>query len=276
MLDIQNILSQTDNIRIYYQQGTATWQTWRKPRNCSYVWIMCIGGGASGGGGRIGSTTATAGGGSGAVTKAIYPAVFLPDLLYVQPGPGGARSSTAGICTVGNRSFVSAAPLSTSTANLACASGLNAAGISGAGESALTPASAFYLNLSDFISTAGVAGTTTGNLSPLASSIVAPGTVAPTGVSAGGSFNVLDLGTLTTQAVPGGAVGGGNGANGYWSWKPMYGIGGAAGGYNAAGTGGNGGDAIGYGCGGGAGGNGSVAGGLGGRGGDGLVIIATF
>ena len=62
MLDVFNIPSQQEGIKIFYTQGATAWQTWTKPRNCKFIWMMCIGG-ASGGYG--GSNSANFNGGTG-------------------------------------------------------------------------------------------------------------------------------------------------------------------------------------------------------------------
>ena len=62
MLDIFNIPGQQDNVKIFYAAGTTDWQTWQKPRNCKFIWIMCMGGGS--GGGASSGIAASPGGGS--------------------------------------------------------------------------------------------------------------------------------------------------------------------------------------------------------------------
>jgi hypothetical protein len=286
MLDVSNIPYQSDNVNIFYANSTTAWQTWTKPRKCNFVWMMCIGGAAGGQGGVSGSTItsiALNGGGSGAVTKAIFTANTLPDVLYVQTGLGGAggigttQTSVAGTPGGGNRSFVVINPSGSVPAvlNTVCVSGTTAAAAA-TGESAATTAVAGLLSLGTFTSIAGV--TSTGTPAPLVSNITMPGSTQ----SGGGTNNApnsiasVNVGLFSTPTVPPGLSGGGPGVNGIWYWKPMFGIGGTSGGHNASGPGGIGGNGA-YGCGGGPGGVGTnAAGGNGGRGGDGLVIIATF
>ena len=298
MLDINHITTQSDNVKIFYTQGDTVWQTWTRPRNCKFVWIMCMGAGSGGFGGAGGAGAGVSTGGpSGAVTRALFQANVLPDTLYVQVGTGsiGGAGSTGlsnPLPGVPGRSFVSIAPSSATTMNIVCTSGLaNASG--GTPESAATVAAAGLLSLGNFTSIAGIAGNSTaGEYVPLTTTITCPGGAgSAAGVgTAGYGIASVNLGTYSTPAIPGGF---GNistgptpgissaGNPGIWSWKPMYGLGGSGGGgITGSGIiGMNGGNGS-YGCGGGAGGNtnsgvGST-GGNGGKGGDGLVIIASF
>jgi hypothetical protein len=295
MLDVFNIPGQQDNVKIFYARGTGTtndWQTWQKPRNCKFIWVMCIGGGAGGAGGQsTGLSNATAGpggGGSGAVTRALFPANTLPDTLYVLPGPGGnggvGRTSQAyGASIAGTRTYVSIAPNLT-VMNLVCVSGATPAGIvssatGGTGESAATSDTANLLTLANFISVAGQAGASSpGNITPLTSTIVsggASGAACGNGGVPGGNISA----TTISPIISGGTSTSVNGNDGIISTKPLYFLGGAGGwgsDSTVASTGSNGGNGA-YGCGGGGGGMSSgVTGGNGGKGGDGLVIIATF
>jgi len=99
MLDFNNILA-TPGADIQYFSGPATttllqWQTWRKPRGARWIHMIGVGGG---GGGSTGAQTGTTGGGaaggsSGGQTTVMIPAMFLPDILYIQCGAGGAGSA---------------------------------------------------------------------------------------------------------------------------------------------------------------------------------------
>jgi hypothetical protein len=285
MLDIFNIPNQSgDSVKIYYTKGTTDWQTWQKPRNCKFIWMMCIGGAAGGGSGQ-GTTTVTgsqgSGGGSAAITRALFPSNVLPDTLFIQPGPGGiGATGTTGATVVagaGKNSWVSIAPTLVSSMNIVCTSG-NTAATSTTAETAATIAIGGLLSLGIFTSIAGVAGTT-GAATALATTVVTAGcgggAIATSIAATGSSIASVNGTTFVTPTILGGAATGANGANGIWFWKPFYGVGGAGGGANLSGVGGNGGDGA-YGCGGGGGGCGSTTGGNGGNGGDGLVIIATF
>ena len=286
MLDQFNILNQQENARIFYASDTNTWQTWIKPRGCKFIWIMCIGAGTGGGGGGAGGAGSSPGGGSGAVTRALFPANVLPDILYVQPGLGaigGAGSTVAAntLALAAGRSFVSITPSSATIMNLVCVSGTTGA-TGTSGETAATVAVAGLLSLGQFTSQAGQAGTNISQVIPLSSTITcAGGNGSATDVVAAPGIAAIDLYTLVTPSIPGGdqAVPGTPG-DGVWKWKPMFGLGGAGGAGDklVTGTAGNGGNGA-YGCGGGGGGQaagGTGTGGNGGKGGGGLVIIYTF
>ena len=294
MLDVFNIPGQQDNVKIYYTQGTTAWQTWTKPRNCKFIWIMCIGGGSGGGGGiGFGPNAGVGGGGSGGVVRVLFPANALPDILYVQPGPGGAggpgTDGAYGTSNAGNRSFVSITPSSAIIMNLVCTSGTLAAGAvnsgtGGSAETIATTAQAGLLSLGNYIAIAGQAGATGigfggVSITPLATTITCGGGSSGDGgdgSTAGGSINATSVSPL----ISGGVNPGNNGGSGIVYWKPLYFLGGAGGAGVGSSTpstaGGNGGNGA-YGCGGGGGGTSATGrGGNGGNGGDGLVIIATF
>jgi hypothetical protein len=269
MLDVFNIPGQQDNVKIFYATGATAWQTWQKPRNCKFIWMMCIGAGA--GGQTTGTTSAGFGGGSGGVVRALFPANVLPDTLYVQPGVG-AVNSTAG------RSFVSIAPSSATVMNLVCISGNSAAVAAGTGETLATVASANLLSLGTFVAIAGVSNPNTATITPLTNTITCPGGNGGTpATSVGTNIASVDLGTFTTPNVSGGTVigAGNNSESGTTFWKPLFSLGGGGGNSNNAGVGGRGGDG-GIGSGGGGCGGGTIAGASGGKGGNGLVIITTF
>ena len=269
MLDVFNIPGQQDNVKIFYAAGTTDWQTWTKPRNCKFIWMMCIGAGNGGGGMSTSTIAGLSGAGSGAVTKVLFPSNVLPDTLYIQPGVGGVGGVSGGTNGgIGGRSYVSILP-STAAMNVACISGGAPASYNVA-ETVATVTLAGLLSLGTFTTTAGQAGFSS-DVTPLISTITCASPGNQTGNNPGYSISS----TVFSPTIPGGAIGGVNGSPGTWSWKPLFGLGGSAGGGNNAGTGGKGGDGA-YGCGGGSGGYGSVAGGAGGNGGNGLVIIATF
>jgi hypothetical protein len=284
MLDVNFIPGQQDNVKIFYVSDTNAWQTWTKPRNCKFIWIMCLGGGSGGGGGGT-PTSGIQAGATGAITRALFPANVLPDTLFVQPGPGGDGGiSSLGAGSNGNRSWVVINPSGSVPAvmNTVCVSGTAAAvgassGVNGVGETAATTAIAGLLSLGNFISTAGTSSPGAVTVTPFGTNPLCVGGNGGTVNTSGGSgIASVNLGTFQTPALAGGAQNSGvNGDNGVFSWKPFYSLGGAGGGSNNAGPGGRGGNGA-YGSGGGGGGGGSTAGGTGGRGGDGLVIIATF
>jgi hypothetical protein len=128
MLDILHLPKpQNGYIDYFYNTGGATgtfsWQTWEKPKGIGTIVITCIG---AGGGGRSGwcANSATrsggAGGGTGGFNRVLIPAVFLPDVLYVSVGRGGAgggsittAASTTGMAGAnGIASLVCVAPSS--------------------------------------------------------------------------------------------------------------------------------------------------------------------
>lgn len=283
MLDIFNILSQQDIVKIFYARGTTDWQTWQKPRNCKFIWIMCIGGATGGVAGASGTGGVTTyfggqGGNSGAVTRALFPANALPDTLFVQPGPGGIGGPIPG---GGARSFVSTAAATLNT-GLVCVSGNAAAGspaLTNTVETIATVASAGLLNLGTWVSIAGIQGTNLSDTTPLLNTIVSGGgSGSNAGSVTGTAFSILATSysplITTTPVNTGTAIEGVS----YTSWKPFFSTGGSGGGsfFRNIGNGGVGG-AGGFGSGGGGGGaayNGT--GGGGGKGGDGLVIIYAF
>lgn len=294
MLDQFNILSSKDNFKIFYPVDTSTWQTWVKPRSCNFIWIMCIGPGAGGSGGAgTGGATYAQGGSTGAISRVLYPAHVLPDILYVQPGigaAGGAGLSTNGngIASASGRSFVSIIPSSATTQSLVTASG--GTGATGpSGETAVTTTNVPMLSLGVFTTIGGLSPTTAGiigSVTPFVStvsgnaSMLCPGSNGSgNGTSAPAASDVASttIGSIVTPTITGGAAGS-PGKNGMWNWGPIiYGLGGSGGGGVASGTAFNGGDANAYGCGGGGGGNSSAGtGGNGGRGGDGLIFIYAF
>jgi len=279
MLDLSHIPNSQQDIQIFNANGSA-WQTWRKPKKCNYVYIMCIGGAGGGAGGSTSILQAGSGGGSGAVVRALYNAQQLSDILYIQVGLGGAGGLVAANGSAGTRSWVGLQPaivaqnmvIGSGTTGGAAAGGIANTGTSANGESAATQATATFLTLSNFIGIAGQASPTIGtaNVTPLTSQITCAG--------ASGNVNATAISPLISAGVNGsGLTNGTNGENGITSWKPFYSLGGAGAGNSQLGSGGKGGDG-GIGSGGGAGGSASSAGlaGNGGKGGDGIVIIISF
>lgn len=292
MLDLSHIPNSQQVVRIFYSNGNAL-QTWTKPKKCSYVYIMCIGGGAggSGGGTGVGATVLQNGGGSGGVNRALFQANLLSDTLFVQVGAGGAGGVAGNSGSNGNRSFVSFYPNNTISQNLVCTSGANPAvggnlnGLASAGETIAIFTSTAFLSSSNFLSVAGVTAPVITNIvtnvTPLTLQITSPGAcgglITSSIVStAGGNVLATPISPLVSGGTPG--ITGVDGGNGYTSWNPLFGVGGAGGAAATVGQiGGNGGNG-GIGCGGGAAGqvNGGPTAGIGGRGGDGLVIIISF
>ena len=102
MLDLSHIPNSQQNTEIFYSNGiTNAWQTWRKPKKCSFVYIICIGSGAGGGAGTTVNSSGTGtGGGSGAITRALYLSQHLPDNLYIQVGVGGGKDNKQSLSIV--------------------------------------------------------------------------------------------------------------------------------------------------------------------------------
>ncbi len=134
MIDIFDIPNIASSNQIFYTKGSSDWQTWTKPANARFISILCIGGGGGGGAGQngAGSTSRQGGGGGGAsgVSYGFFNATQVPDILFVQPGPGGVggtggTSPTSG--SAGSLSYVSVQPNTTSI-NVIVQSGAAAAG----------------------------------------------------------------------------------------------------------------------------------------------------
>jgi hypothetical protein len=294
MLDLSHIPNSQQDVQIFNaNRGNFGYQTWRKPRKCSFVYILSIDGGSGGNFGELagvgGSASGGFGGGGGSVTRALINSGFVPDILYIKVGKGGIGGTFGSPAGTGESSGVYLLSNVSSQATLNKASsflgGSSSADLfTGGGASIL--ANNFFFGLTNIISLAGRnpfanGAFSPGSIDPFLSQIVTAG--CPGGgfftdaiPNAGGGFNASSI----SQAIPGGAPGtvGANGANGYTSWKPFFSLGGAGGGASvvAGGQGGKGGNG-GIGTGGGGGGaslNGTR--GNGGDGGDGIVIIISF
>jgi hypothetical protein len=310
MLDL-NHLPKTGNGNIdyfYSTGGSNSWVTWEKPRGIHTIVITCIGGG---GGGRSGWCTTSAirsgggGGGSGGFSRLLIPAVFLPDVLYISVGRGGAggaaatATGSANIGFDGSFSSVNIAPTNSAiyivcyaNAGAGAVVGSSTTGTAGSGGAAAVQTTALMSGLGQFFALGGQTGATgpTGNPTTLA--YPTTGLLLSGGGCGGGGVNNVG-GSITTPTqslfslIPtrnGGNLGSiaGPGADGISLSQPLMSIGGCGGGSSNSttpglGSGGRGGDG-GLGCGGGGGGAGpTITGsGAGGRGGDGLVIIQTF
>lgn len=303
MLDLSHIPNSQQDIKIFYaNQDAFAYQTWQKPRKCSFIYILCIGAGSAGIPGISSNlnTIAQSGyaGSSGAVNRCLINSNLVPDVLYVKVGKGGKGASNPNIgggVLLGAQSgessgiFISTARSSQESTNQANSFiGGNDASTFLAGGTVSIQSNNYLIGLTNFISLAGI--TSTGgtlttqppNISPLASQIVmAGGTGAPYNGTAtafnGASISATSISPLIAGGI-GGSTLGGNGADGYTSWNPLFSTGGAGGGnsYTAGGVAGNGGNG-GIGSGGGAGGSANFGtAGKGGDGGDGLVVIITF
>jgi hypothetical protein len=252
---------QGSNYQEFYGGGST--RDWIKPRGASMVRMLLIGGGAGGRGGS--PSTAGDAGGSGAITKWIGPAIFIPDQLRISIGAGGA-SDAAG----GNTLVIWQGPTSTTGYTLLTANGA-ASGIAG-----VASANNFFGASGIYSSIAGQAGAS------VSSSITASTTTFLSGGAGGGNATTTAGGNVNCNygypTISGGAgTTGGNGKDGYFLTQPiMFGVGGSGGGgRSSAGANGNGGNG-GIGCGGGGGGICSGGTSLGGRGGNGAVFIWSW
>ena len=301
-MDVFGLTNKPQSNWVFYSNGISdSWQTWNKPPNCKFVSFFLIGGGAGGSSGVSGVTINRAGGGGGgssSTTRAIFPAIILPNTLYIQVGlggSGGVGSGASGYGNDGSLSYVSVEPSSSNSTDVLLASGavpangsvtLGGAGAAGTIFSQTTALPSYLgLVLSNSGGNGGAAGISVGvSLSP---SIITCGGAGGGGSSstnsnfAGGSIGATILTPLITNGLAGSSLEAGSGIFTYLpstdtssNTLPMIFLGGAGGGGNGTGTGGRGGNGS-YGCGGGGGGAGITTG-SGGRGGDGLVIITAF
>lgn len=316
MNDINGFQFDSINFKYYtYSSGTVQWQTWNKPKNSIFVFMLLIGGGGGGGGGCGKTSAGSAGGGGGsggsAATSAyLIPSIFVPDTLYIQVGAGGngGVGGLAGAGTAGGTivppglTRVARSPTNLQPYNLYGISGATAAGSGGGGTSAafgaLGGAGSAATNLLAGLGNwgfyqfrtgqAGVAGgAAVGangiSVTPVASACILPGTSGAGSTSAdfvGGLYAAVANSFLATQFN---STGAGSGAlftaSGGFQYRPYnYFFGGHGGGSsNTAGVpGGAGGNGVMPGCGGGGGGAGTTQGGKGGDGGPGLCVIGTW
>lgn len=316
MLDFNHILINPKADIQFFTPGQASEQLWMRPRNKKFLQIICVGGGGAGGGGAQGAASTAAGGGgggAGAIANALFNLLFLPDRLYVNPGPGGVGSTGAG--TAGTASTVKLIGVSNANYILLQSNGGSGGGAAsgatngtlGGGGSAVTVSNSIlgglgfhFLALQNSTSGTSVAGHSG---SAASNTLTLPTTgVFTTGGTGGGALPALNTAgvaggpiqgtsnSLFPVTFPGGAGGaagnnpGANGSNGIKIPGMLFfygGTGGGSGGLGAAGSaaasGGNGGRGA-YGCGGGGGGGGftgSTAS-RGGNGGDGFVMMIAW
>lgn len=277
---------------------TATWQPYIIPRNHSMLFILGIGGGGGGGAGFSAASTNPRGGGgggsTGTTTRAVYPRLILPDVVFVKVGNGGnvAGSITpaASYVSVISGSIAAAALLLSAPGGNNGGNGTAGAAGGGAGTtSAVTGTGAVFFGDGLFTAIQGQAGVGGGvqtgangnSITYGANGVPLSGGAGGAGVNTvGTSFAGGDItGAGLVPTVSGGAAGSNNGGDGIGTTldgiiKPWLFTGGAGGGSNDGGVGGNGGNG-GIGCGGGGGGGGTT-GGSGGNGGSGLILIASW
>jgi len=193
------------------------WQTWRKPRGVNWVYLIGVGGGASGGCGvNTGSTSGGgSGGGSGSQTTVLIPAMFVPDILYIQCGSGGFGPSLSGTTTLaGLPTYVCIEPDTTLLANmtlLLANPGVigTAAAAATTGGTATTPASVASIAQMPLAARgtynffAGQTGTTGGSSTTagLAQTLPTTGLMVTGGTGGGGSNNTTAFagGAFTTS-----------------------------------------------------------------------------
>lgn len=293
------------DVQIFNTPSTVNniqWHIWRKPRGKTMCSIIALSGGGGGGGGFGGIVGAARGGGasggSSCSSRIMVPLYFLPDVLYVQVGPGGngGASNTAGSTIVAAlNSFVCVYP-DTAVTNTLVVTGTNVPTGGGAGTAAAggtpgavpTVASASSMPLAGLgvftllVGLVGVAGG--GIVNPgIITTIPAAGQLCMPGSGGGGCTGTAQLGggitsiasSLLFFSAPVAAAAGENGSAGPQLWKPFFSFSGLGGGSSNATTGGAGGAGA-YGSGGGGGGAGTTLAGRGGDGGNGLVIIVCW
>lgn len=302
----------------FNSSNSQYWQTWNKPAGVTMVHMTAIAGGGGGGGGHCRAAGNPGGGGAGGACSGIatllVPAIFLPDVLYVQVGSGGAggtNSATPG--TVGgaggngSNSYVSLATSSVIPA-IILASGANAPGGGGGGTSLVGGTGGAVPTVATIAAVGPIGklgvwpntGTATNN--GYVGLVGAAATTSSAGVSVSNGWNVIPFtpgaggggqsgstdfngGAVNIQAslaLPDGFItangivpGPGQSGNpGIQLFKPFLGSGGAGGGSSATASAGHGGKGA-IGCGGGGGGSGVVSG-MGGAGGPGAVIIVSW
>jgi len=213
MLDFNNILA-TPGADIQYFSGPATgtvlqWQVWKKPRGARWIYMLGVGGG---GGGSCGNAAAVstggggAGGSSGNQTTVMIPAMFVPDVLYIQAGAGGAGATTsAGFGTNGIATYVAIVPyttLSPAGTILVANPGLTSATAPTTSNGGLAPTAQ---------ATGGVAGSCLagrGFYSFLVGQVGGAGGAANAG---GPTVNLPTTGLMVTAGSGGGGVGSGQG-----------------------------------------------------------------
>lgn len=291
MLDFSHIPDSPNvDIQKFYGDVSTTliqWKTWRKPRGCKFVYMIGVGGGGSGGVGLNTGTTSGggAGGGSGAQSSVLIPAMFVPDILYVQVGRGGVGVTTsAAVGATGVQTLIAAEPYTSVTSRLTfllanpgvatgTAATITAGGAAGTAAAVATIADMPLAGKGAYQFFAGQAGGAGGSstVAPTALATPATGLMVTGGAGGGGTGGAtalaganitgVGLGNGIFPTVPGGAAGtgatpAGRGAGGFIAQNFMLNYGGTGGGGatttagGLAGAGGNGAP----GCGGGGGG----------------------
>lgn len=303
MLDFGHLPIAGGDIQIFTgrnHNNAEDWQTWRKPRGCSNIFIFLLANGGGGGDGATGATGSAAGGGgggSGGQSILNISASLIPDIIYLNLLGG----FLGGVAQSSLRNYVSIAPstaannqliVANSGASGGTASGATpgTAGAAGGVASMATMPLAGMGNSTVIAGQAGVVGNigTGGAITLPTTGLVVTGGSAGAGVTSnganGGLFTVAGIFPPQPGGVGSGSAtgSGGDGSNGHQPLRNLLYFYGGTGGASSGGTftadirGGNGGFGD-YGCGGGGGGGcvtGGVAG-VGGKGGDALCIIVA-
>ena len=286
MLDILHILNYPNaNIQVFTatQPSVDQYQVWVKPRNARMVYMFGVGGGQSGSVGN-GSTSGGTGGGSAAQTSLLIPAMFVPDILYVQVGKGGqvaipAVSNAAAVN--GTNTYVCIEP---NPANIASCTFLAAFGGITTTQSAATIANMPFAARGFWQSVVGPGGAGAGSAATLQTNGAFCTSGAGGGTTSAGALSTTSsvppgqttyASNLWPTNIPGGTTTAGQqqGNPGFVDKYFLYSFGGSGGGSGT--SGGVGGDGI-YGVGG--GGSSSFTGSpaaKSGDGGNGIVIIIT-
>lgn len=283
-------------------------QTWQKPKGCSFIFMQAISGGGGGGGGfSRAAGNPGGGGGSGACSGIARFNCFandLPDTLFIQVGMGGQGGAAGAAGGAGVNSLILTGRIA-NVPNIVLQSGVNAPGGGGGGTGAAggpagtVPTIAVvqpYNVMGMWQANVGLVGIIGGAQTGAAGGSVTawatipfspggPGAGCTTTNFAGGNINTtatFDAGNQGYYTSAGGGVAPGgtgigaqiNGSSGVLRLLPFFNSGGAGGGSHNAGQAGHGGSG-GYGCGGGGGGAGTT-GGMGGNGGSGLIKIISI
>ena len=163
--------SENVNTQIFYTLNAAAvneYQVWVKPRGCTFVSILVLGGGGGGAGGATGTAVTNSGGGGGAsgnISYGLFPASLLPDELYVIVGPGGAAGNANSAGGGGNPSYVvftkSATIVTLNTLLISLGGNGGTVGTGGTVAGASTSTSAFLSYLGMPVFSQGQAGAST-------------------------------------------------------------------------------------------------------------------
>lgn len=284
MFDLFGLPSEDARTSIFYATSGSDFQVWNKPRNCQFVYCLLMGGSGGGGGGQSGGAGTNRGGGGGGasstITRALFPAMLLPNTMYILVGSGGLGGSAGSNGIAGTVSIISAVPSSATSADNILRSGrglqgdAGSGGAGGLGGSLQSAVSSGYQNLSLFVAGNNVTGSSGGNADVNGGSQSSQNTSFTGGAGGAGIISTPRLGgSVTNSGINPFTISAGGSGRLYMT-PLLYGMGGAGGNSVDGGAGQNGGNG-GIGCGGGGGGAGTT-GGTGGRGGDGLVIIVCI